>query len=173
MEELVKRAQKGDKEAFTELILEIRNDLYKIAKCRLHSEDDIEDAVQETMIKAFKSIKKLNKKQSYKKWIISILINECVNVYKKNKNENVSFDNLDLENMYSNSDTYNNLEEQDFYSLLQGLKYEEKITIMLFYVEDYSIKEISKSLKTNENTIKTWLKRGKGKLKQKYEKGNE
>ena len=44
---------------------------------------------------------------------------------------------------------------------------------MLFYVEDYSIKEISKSLKTNENTIKTWLKRGKGKLKQKYEKGNE
>ena len=60
MEELVKRAQNGDKETFTELILEIRNDLYKIAKCRLYSEDDIEDAIRETMIKSYKSIKKLN-----------------------------------------------------------------------------------------------------------------
>ncbi|MDO4202616.1 MAG: sigma-70 family RNA polymerase sigma factor [Bacteroidales bacterium] len=173
MENLIAMAQKGDKEAFTELILEIKNDLYKIAKCRLYSEDDIEDAVQETMIKAFKAIKKLNKKQSYKKWIISILINECNNVYKKNKNINVSFDSLELDNIYSNIDSYNNLEKQDFYTLLHGLKYEERITIMLFYVEDYSIKEISKALKTNENTIKTWLKRGKQKIKQKYEKGNE
>ena len=98
MEELVKRAQNGDKETFTELILEIRNDLYKIAKCRLYSEDDIEDAIRETMIKSYKSIKKLNKKQSYKKWIISILINECCNIYKKNKKVNISFDNLSLEN---------------------------------------------------------------------------
>ena len=171
MENLIIKAQKGDKEAFTELILEIRNDLYKIAKCRLHSEDDIEDAIQETMIKTFKSIKKLNKKQSYKKWIISILINECNNVYKKNKSKNVSLDSLDFEDTYSSIDNYNNLVEQDFYTLLHGLKYEYKITIMLFYVEDYSIKEISKILKTNENTIKTWLKRGRQKIKQKYEKG--
>ncbi len=43
MEELVKKAQKGNKEAFTELIYEIRHDLYKIARCRLSCEDDIED----------------------------------------------------------------------------------------------------------------------------------
>ena len=60
MEELVKKAQKGNKEAFTELIYEIRHDLYKIARCRLSCEDDIEDTVQETMIEAFKNIKKLN-----------------------------------------------------------------------------------------------------------------
>ena len=67
MEELVIKAQKGDKEAFTELIYEIRHDLYKIARCRLSCEDDIEDAVQETMIIAFKNIRKLNKSDSYKK----------------------------------------------------------------------------------------------------------
>ena len=61
MEELIKQAQKGDKEAFTQLIYEIRQDLYKIARCRLSCEDDIEDAVQETMIETFKNIKKLKK----------------------------------------------------------------------------------------------------------------
>ena len=60
------------------LIYEIRHELYKIARCRLSCEDDIEDAVQETMIETFRSIKKLKKLESYKKWIIKILL-------KKNK----------------------------------------------------------------------------------------
>ena len=61
MDELVKRAQQGNKEAFTELILLLKADLYKIAKTRIKNDEDIYDAIQETMIIAFKSIKKLKK----------------------------------------------------------------------------------------------------------------
>lgn len=172
MEKLIKKAQKGDKEAFTELILEIRHDLYKIARCRLSVEDDIEDAVQETMIKAFKSIRKLKKVESYKKWMISILINECNRIYKKNKKQNLSFDNLDLENTYSENENYEGLNDLDFYLLLKDLNYNERITLILFYLEDYSVKEIAKTLKTNENTVKTWIRRGKDKIREKYLKGN-
>ena len=59
MEELVNKARKGDKKAFTMLILEIKNELYKIAKTRITNEADIDDAIQETMIETYKSIKKL------------------------------------------------------------------------------------------------------------------
>lgn len=173
MEELIKQAQKGDKEAFTQLIYEIRQDLYKIARCRLSCEDDIEDAVQETMIETFKNIKKLKKQEAYKKWIIKILVNKCNYIYKKNKNRNISFENLELEKRYSFNEKYNELEEIDFYLILKGLNYDERIALTLFYLEDYSIKEISKLLKTNENTIKTRLKRGKEKIKIKFLKGNE
>lgn len=173
MEELIKQAQKGDKEAFTQLIYEIRQDLYKIARCRLSCEDDIEDAVQETMIETFKNIKKLKKQEAYKKWIIKILVNKCNYIYKKNKNRNISFENLELEKRYSFNENYNELEEIDFYLILKGLNYNERIALTLFYLEDYSIKEISKLLKTNENTIKTRLKRGKEKIKIKFLKGNE
>ena len=55
MDELVKRAQQGNKEAFTELILLLKADLYKIAKTRIKNDEDIYDAIQETMIIAFKS----------------------------------------------------------------------------------------------------------------------
>ena len=65
MDELVKRAQQGDKEAFTELILLLKADLYKIAKTRIKNDEDIYDAIQETMIIAFKSIKKLKKIESF------------------------------------------------------------------------------------------------------------
>ena len=47
MEELVEKAKNGDKEAFTNLILENQIKLYKIAKARLKNEADIEDVVQE------------------------------------------------------------------------------------------------------------------------------
>lgn len=173
MEELIKQAQKGDKEAFTQLIYEIRQDLYKIARCRLSCEDDIEDEVQETMIETFKNIKKLKKQEAYKKWIIKILVNKCNYIYKKNKNRNISFENLELEKRYSFNENYNELEEIDFYLILKDLNYDERIALTLFYLEDYSIKEISKLLKTNENTIKTRLKRGKEKIKIKFLKGNE
>ena len=147
------------------------HELYKIAICRLSCEDDIEDAVQETMIETFRSIKKLKKLESYKKWIIKILINKCNHIYKKNKDRNISFENVEGKTIYQNK--YEQLEELDFYSILKGLKYEERMILTLFYLEDYSIKEISKVMKLNENTVKTKLKRGKDKIRINYGKGEE
>lgn len=173
MKELVEKAQKGNKEAFTQLIHTIKQDLYKIARCRLSCEDDIEDAVQETMISAFKNIKKLNKKESCKTWIIKILVNKCNQIYKRNKNRNISFEELETESNCSTSETYNELEKLDFYLILKDLNYDERIAMLLFYLEDYSIKDIAKILKSNENTIKTRLRRGKEKIKNKYIKGDD
>ena len=51
MEELIKQAQNGDKKAFSELILSISDELYKIAKTRINVEDDIEDAIQDLFLK--------------------------------------------------------------------------------------------------------------------------
>ena len=70
MEELVVKAKKGDKEAFTQIVLILKEDLYKIAKTRITNEADIEDAIQETMIEAYKSIKKIKDVSKIKQWII-------------------------------------------------------------------------------------------------------
>ena len=93
MNKLVNKAKNGDKEAFCELILIVKDDLYKIAKSRLgNKEDDIFDAIQETIISAYISIGKLKKVLSFKSWIIKILINECNDILKKKSNYNeISF----------------------------------------------------------------------------------
>ncbi len=171
MEELVKKAKEGDEEAFTSLVYELRQDLYKIARCRLLCEDDIEDAIQETMIIAFKNIRKLKKVDAYKKWLIKILVNKCNYIYKKNKNRNVLVNKINPDETTVENERYAELEELDFYSILKDLTYDEKMVITLFYLEEYSLKEISKVLKINENTVKTKLRRGKDKIKQKYMEG--
>lgn len=170
MEELVNRAKYGDKDAFTELIYSFKQDLFKIARMRLSCEDDIDDAIQETIIEAFTSIKKLKNTQFFKQWVFKILINKCNKIYKKRKKYNISFENLEMENMLKtySIDEYN--KELEFYDMLKCLNYKERITAILYFKEDYSTKDISKILDTNENTIKTRIKRAKNKIKSKYER---
>lgn len=165
MEEIIERAKKGDNQAFTVLITNIQCELYKIAKLRLKSDDDINEAVQETIIKAYSSIKKLKNNQYFKTWIIKILINECNSIYQKNKKN--QFEEYDENiNIYENIDNINQkISELDFFILIENLKYEEKIAITLYYLEGLSTKEISKILKQPEATIKTRISRSKEKIK--------
>lgn len=172
MNELVKKAKKGNKEAFTQLIIEIENELYKIAKLRLQSNYDIDEAIQETMLQAFKSIKKLKHEEYFKTWIIRILINNCNKIYRKNGKKEVLLNDLSQEL----NDTTNNIEKIDtilnFYNIIRVLNYEERVIIVLYYMEDFTNKEISKILNMNENTVKSKLLRAKSKLK-KFYKGDK
>ncbi len=165
MEEIIEKAKKGDNQAFTVLITNMQSELYKIAKLRLKSDDDINEAVQETIIKTYSSIKKLKNNQYFKTWIIKILINECNSIYQKNKKN--QFEEYDENiNIYENIDNINQkISELDFFILIENLKYEEKIAITLYYLEGLSTKEISKILKQPEATIKTRISRSKEKIK--------
>lgn len=152
----------GDKEAFSELIELLKMDLYKIAKTRLQSEDDISDVMQETIICAYKSIKSLKKPESFKKWLIKILVNHCNDTYKKKANSQISLEDVD-EKVYSfQSKDLENMEMED---LLKILKEDEKLIITLYYLENYTSREIAEILEMNENTIKTKVARAKAKIR--------
>lgn len=165
MEELILKAQKGDKNAFTEIILTIKNDLYKIAKTRITNEDDIDDIIQETMIETYKSIKKLKNPQKLKRWVIKILINKCNKLYRKKYKKDISIDEYNLENYVILNSRKDIEDDLNFYYLIKNLKYEERIIVILYYMEQYSIEDISKILKMNKNTIKTHLHRARNNIK--------
>lgn len=168
-EELIIKSKQGDKQAFSQLILEIRNELYKIAKTRLIKDEDIDDAIQETMLQAYKSIKYLKKPEFFKTWIIRILINKCNYIYKKRKKYIISYEAKEIDKYICSPETSSN--DIDFYILIKDLKYDERIAIILYYMENYTTKEISKILKVNENTIKTRISRAKTKIKKHLEGG--
>ena len=165
MEELIKKAQKGDKNAFTYIILQIRNDLYKIAKTRISSDDDIEDLIQDTMIETYKHIKKLREPEKFKMWVIKILVNKCNKLYKKKYRNDISIDEYNMENYIILNSQKDIEDDLNFYYLIKKLKYEERIVLILHYMEQYSVKDISKILKINENTVKTHLFRARERIK--------
>ncbi len=144
-------------------------DLYKIARTRLQSDDDISDALQETVISAFKSIKKLKNDEYFKTWLIKILINNCNALYlQKRKRKECFFDDVsEVDNFLIDDDIDTINGELNFNDMMELLNYDERISLTLYYAEGYTTKEIGKILKTNENTIKARISRAKMKIKNK------
>lgn len=173
MNDLIELAKNGDKEAFTNLVLSIENDLYRIAQTRLSDTYDINDAIQNTMINAYKHLKSLKNNNTFKTWIIKILINECNQIYKSKKKKIELFNKFkdsQLDNMVENS--FNTVNSQiDFELILKNLNYKERLIITLHYNNGYSCSEISNILGIKKNTINSILTRSKQKIKKIFEKG--
>lgn len=169
MEELVEKAKKKDEQSFNELIISVQKEMYLIAKTRLKNDDDIADAIQETILACYKNIHKLKKNEFFKTWLIRILINECNKIYKKRKKNNISYEEKEVENYISNDDK--SFENISFDIFIRKLREDEKLILTLYYYSEYSTKEISKILKINENTIRSKISRAKNKLKNQYEGG--
>lgn len=163
MEELVKRAKNNDEKAFDELIELIKNELYLIAKTKLKSNDDIADAIQETILKCYQNIHKLRDIKLFKTWTIRILINECNKIYRKKEKYKISIEDNEIEKYIKSEENYD--ENIEFSMLIRKLETEEKLILTLYYYSGYTTKEISQILRKNENTIRSKMSRAKDKLK--------
>lgn len=167
---LVKQAKSGNKSAFTELIKFYEQDLYKIARARLSCKDDIFDAIQETTVTMYESIKNLSNISSFRSWMIKILINKCNDIYRKSVNSKIaSYDIADLDNYTYQTIQFDSKLQFDY--LMEKLDYDDRILAVLCYVEGYKPKEIAKLLKMNNNTVRSKLARIRLKLKEILEEG--
>lgn len=165
---IIEAAINGNEESFTNLVLNYQQDLYKIALTRLRSEYDIEEAIQETMITAFKNLKKLKDASKFKKWLIKILINKCNEIYRRKKSSLVSLSDYDM-SLTANNINYEIDSKLDFYKIIHLLNEKEKTVMVLYYSEKYTTKEIAEIFNKSENTIKSIIHRAKIKIKDKYQ----
>lgn len=155
----IKLAKTGNKEAFCRIISQNKNQLYKIAKSIVFMECDVEDALQETILKAWLQIKNLQKNEFFKSWLIRILINECYGILRKrskviNLSEAIELKVTDVD---SNA-------KIDMSNALKSLSDELRVVVVLFYFEDMPYKEIATILNIAEGTVKSRLSRAKEKL---------
>ena len=85
MELLVKRAKRGDAEAFITLMEENKQSMYKVARGFLRDQEDIADAMAETVLNCFEKIGALQHNGYFKTWMIRILINNCKDILQRQR----------------------------------------------------------------------------------------
>ena len=158
MDKLVRKARKGDSAAFIELIKCCEQSMYKAAWVYLKNDQDVADAIQETILTCFEKIHTLREPKYFKTWMIRILINHCNKILKKQN------DFLELENMEQGG-CDNEMETFEWQELLLSLEESSRIIVQLYYYEELSIKEIADILKMNKNTVTTKLSRARKKLR--------
>lgn len=172
MEELIKNTLNGDKHSFEVLIDSVKSDLYRVAQAKLRNIDDVNDAIQETITKAYSKLHTLKEHKLFRTWIIKILINECNIIYRKKYKQSKLFNKLSISKITdNNSNPFNVAEDKiDFEILLNYLNEKERLILALYYNSKYTPDEISQILSIKSNTIKSILYRAKEKLKKYLEK---
>ena len=169
MEDLI-LAKNGDKEAFSRVIQGVKVKLYKTAMAILKNDDDAYDAIQETLISAYKNINKLEHTEFFETWIIRILINKCYDVIKKNQkivniNEKISNEVDSFYEMYST--------ESELELILNKIEKDLKMVTVLYYYDDLPVKEIAIILNIPEGTVKSRLSRARKSISEIYKLGGE
>jgi RNA polymerase sigma-70 factor (ECF subfamily) len=77
--DLVLRAQRGDVEAFGELVRRYQSAVFNVAYRMVGNRSDAEDAAQETFLKAFRAIERFDSERPLAPWLKRIATNHCLN----------------------------------------------------------------------------------------------
>ncbi|OMF42904.1 RNA polymerase sigma factor [Paenibacillus peoriae] len=155
IENEVKKAQMGDRHAFVELVRIVENDLYGMACSILRNEEDSADALQETILKAYKSISNLREPEYFKTWMFRIIINESKKIAKK-RSRSITVSEFPTEAFKTNE-----YEKIELHDAVERLDEPLRIIIILRYFYDLNIKEISNTLEISESLAKIRLYRAR------------
>jgi len=166
--EIVKKAKQGDTNAIEQILLENMQAMYRVAFGILRTEEEISDAVSNTVVIVFEKIQTLKNENFFKTWLTRILINECYKIYKQNK-KIIYLENCNQETLIHN-DTYTDFETRN---LIKNLSEDLREIVVLYYFEDFSVKEISKIVKIPEGTVKSRLSRARQELEKCLIKNDE
>lgn len=166
---LVKRATKGDRQAFEKLMDIYFDRLCREAYIRCKYEEDVKEIVQETIYKAYINIRSLKEPQYFKTWLSRILIN-VANDYLRNKGM------VDLELDETSYVKEVVIEDKieikiDLYNAIDELEDKYKDAVILRYIDDLKIEDISKLLDRPVNTIKTHLRKALKDMKKMLKEG--
>ena len=172
-------AIQGDESAFRELYETNYERIYRLAWRYSKSQQDAEDIMQETFVKAFKSIKKFdfNISTSFSAWIYQIGINCSIDHFRKRKKRKA--DRTD-----SLTDSYREPEDPDtspektviakqaisqVNDALDILTPKQRMIFDLRHLQHKALKEISDHLQCSQSTVKTQLQRAVTKLRNRLE----
>ncbi len=178
-EQLINMSVKGDASAFGVLVERYQNKAYAISVKIVQNHDDALDCVQDSFIKAFRSLSTFNFQSSFNTWLYRIVTNTSLDLLRKNKKyqSNIPIEKplsgdddddyfiqiedrkADVENIAVSNQTVIAVREA-----ISQLSEDLKKVILLFEIEQFSLIEVSKILNIPVGTVKSRLFRAREKL---------
>jgi RNA polymerase sigma-70 factor, ECF subfamily len=157
-------------ERFHEVVNLYGGYVYTLAYRILGNPCDAEEAAQETFVKAYKNLDRYDETKGLKNWLCTIALNTARDFYRRSRRERkMVSDGVEVEELSDQRQagvhTENRIDIKKILSLLE-LKY--RTVVVLFYMEQCSIKEIGCLLNKPENLIKIWLFRARKKIMERY-----
>lgn len=159
---------------FEELFLPFVESLFSFSYHLTRQEEDAQDLVQETLLKAFKSINTFQREANPKAWLFSILKNSYINAYRKKKRQAVE---VAFEEKKEKSDItdlrkeiFDPLFDDEVTRAIYQLSDTYRLILLLSDLEGFSYEEIAEILKLPIGTVRSRLFRARKMLRENLKK---
>jgi RNA polymerase sigma-70 factor (ECF subfamily) len=161
---LLRRAREGDVHAFEQLVREHQHRLYTLAARELGSSADADDAVQETLVRAWKGLPRFRGDASFSTWLYRI----CLNAITDQRARRARGSGAGLEDAVEPADPRDRIAERELSGALQDalsrLDESYRTPVLLYDVLGRSYAEIAEVLGVAEGTVKSRIFRGRAEL---------
>jgi RNA polymerase sigma-70 factor (ECF subfamily) len=161
----------GDHEAFCEFIDKYKETVFLCSRRLGLSEDEADDVASETFLAAYKGLRRYSGRSELRTWLWSIAYRQGINYLRKNRKE-WQFEFEPGEHIGDNKEqgpteaAQSRETDQIVWEAVERLPRLWSMAVILHYREEKSIVDIAKIMQIKENTVKTYLFRGRDKLKQ-------
>ena len=168
--ELVRRAQRGDLNAYDELVQRYQERIYATVYHMTSNHEDANDLAQDSFIKAYQALKSFKGGSSFYTWLYRIAVNKTINFLKQRKNRNhMSLNDLDF-NTENNPDLVALISEntprrdaglkelqEKLNAALLKLSEPHRLVVVLHDVQGQSHEEIAEIMDCNIGTVRSRL----------------
>lgn len=173
----IKQVLKGDQDAYAEIVEIYGEKVFHICYRMLGNRHEAEDIAQEAFLRAYVNIHSFNINLKFSSWLYRIATNLCIDRIRKKKPDyylDAEVAGTDGLTMYSQIASDTRLPEDDVESLelqetiqreISKLPEKYRTVIVLKYIEELSLNEISKILDMPLGTVKTRIHRGREALR--------
>lgn len=159
-EELATNVAEGCRFSFEELISRYSLRLFCFLRHRTDTDQDIEDLVQETFLKAFRNIDRYDSEWKFSTWLYTIANRQAISRYRSTKSK-VSLSPPVPSSPDPEEAVIKKEESENIWSLASSLPQKQYEALWMHYAEEMSIKEMAKIMKKKSITIRVRLHRAR------------
>lgn len=159
----------GDKQAYAHFINKYKNQLYATILRMTKNPQDAQDLVQDAFIKVYRNLDKYDANGSFSSWLYRVAINHCMDEFRKKRYSTVQVE-IDEERVVNSEHPelvfLKKEKSRQLERLIATLPEDERLIILLRYVNEISYEEIGEVMDVPLSTVRNKLHRAKKKMRE-------
>jgi RNA polymerase sigma-70 factor (ECF subfamily) len=166
---LVERFRKGDREAFTVLMVRYQRPIFNAAFWILKSQEDARDVAQMVFLKVAEHLDEFDSQHRFFSWIYRIAVNESLNLLRRNGHEEALDEEVELPDPHGADPEAHARDVERTRSIeraLTGMSAMDRTVIVLRHFSECSYQEIAQILGVDEKTVKSRLFEARHRLRE-------
>ena len=170
-ENIIARARRGDADAFEQLVVAYRDQVFRLALRMCGSEADADEVAQEAFLSAWKALPNFRGESQFSTWLYQLTTHAAIDLMRREKRQIAAADDITEVSAADPAPSPQQQAEQSEQreivrdAILQ-LAPEQREVVVLRFMEELSYEEIGAVLKLPSGTVKSRLNRAKAQLKE-------